>query len=56
MEFVFIDPKLETKALDWKENNRAKILAVAREEEDEHETQPEGSAAHAVKSRDAEER
>ena len=34
MEFVFIDPKLEAKALDWKKNNRAKILAAAGEEED----------------------
>jgi hypothetical protein len=34
MEFVFIDPKLEVKALDWKQKNRARILEAAGEEED----------------------
>ncbi len=38
MEYVFVDPKLEAKAMDWKEKNREKILATARGEEDEHET------------------
>jgi len=50
MEYVFVAPKLEAKAEDWKEQNREKILATAREEEDEHETQPESSRTHFAKS------
>ena len=56
MEYVFIDPQFEAKAKDWIAKNRDKILAAAGEEEDEHETQPEGSTAHAVESPNAEER
>ncbi|HEX4785702.1 MAG TPA: HD domain-containing protein [Candidatus Sulfotelmatobacter sp.] len=55
MEYVFIDPKVKTKAKQWLEKNRKSILATAREQEDEeNEAQPKSGDAHSIEPRNAE--
>jgi HD superfamily phosphohydrolase len=55
MEYVFIRPDLEAKAKAWLEKQRGQILSAAgKEEDDEHEAQPESSTNNTSKPRDAE--
>jgi hypothetical protein len=52
MDYVFIDPEIEPKAKAWLKKNADKIIADAKEEEEdeEHETRPETSSSDAANS------